>query len=40
MALTIYEIVSGGTKKHYPPGGEDWSVLVAARTPAEARGDL
>jgi len=37
MALTIYEVVSGGTKKHHPPGGEDWSVLVAARSPAEAR---
>ena len=37
MALTIYEVVSGGTKKHHPPGGEDWSVLVAAHSPAEAR---
>ena len=38
MALTIYEVVSGGTKKHHPPGGgEDWSVLVAANNPAEAR---
>jgi hypothetical protein len=37
MALIIYEVVSGGTKKHHPPGGEDWSVLVAAHSPAEAR---
>jgi len=37
MALIIYEVVSGGTKKHHPTGGEDWSVLVAAHSPAEAR---
>jgi hypothetical protein len=37
MSLIIYEVVSGGTKKHHPPGGEDWSVLVAAHHPAEAR---
>lgn len=37
MSLIIYEVVSGGTKKHHPPGGEDWSVLVAAHTPTEAR---
>jgi hypothetical protein len=37
MALIIFEVVSGGTKKNHPPGGEDWSVLVAARSPAEAR---
>src|SRR5947199_5125140 len=30
MALTIYEVVAGGD-------GEDWSVLVAAHSPAEAR---
>ena len=37
MELTIYEVVSGGTKKHNPSGGEDWSVLVAASSPSEAR---
>jgi hypothetical protein len=37
MGLTIYEVVSGGTKKHHPPGGEDWCVLVAAHTPTQAR---
>lgn len=37
LALTIYEVVSGGTKAHCPPGGEDWSVLVAAGSPTEAR---
>lgn len=30
MALTIYEVVAGGDN-------EDWSVLVAANTPTEAR---
>jgi len=30
MTLTIYEVVAGGD-------GEDWSVLVAAHTPTEAR---
>ena len=30
MRLTIYEVVAGGD-------GEDWSVIVAARSPAEAR---
>src|SRR5262245_12143331 len=30
MPLTIYEVVAGGD-------GEDWSVLVAARSLAEAR---
>ena len=30
MALTIYEVVAGGD-------GEDWSVLVAAHNPTEAR---
>jgi hypothetical protein len=30
MALTIYEVVAGGDE-------EDWSVLVAAHSPTEAR---
>jgi hypothetical protein len=30
IALTIYEVVAGGD-------GEDWSVLVAAHSPTEAR---
>jgi hypothetical protein len=30
MALTIYEVVAGGD-------GEDWSALVAAHSPTEAR---
>jgi len=35
--LLIFEVVSGGTKEHHPPGGEDWSVIVAAHTPEQAR---
>lgn len=37
MPLTIYEVVSGGTKQNHPPGGEDWCVVVAATSPTEAR---
>ncbi len=37
MPLTIYEVVSGGTKQHHPPAGEDWCVLVAAHSPTDAR---
>ena len=37
MKLRIYEVVSGGTKEHHPPGGEDWSVIVAAESPTQAR---
>ena len=33
----IYEVVSGGKKEHDSCGGEDWSVLVAAITPSQAR---
>src|SRR5688572_16785091 len=36
MALTIYEVISGGTKTHHPPNGDDWSVLVAANNPLQA----
>jgi hypothetical protein len=35
--MKIYEVVSGGTKQNYPPGGEDWCVLVAAESPDAAR---
>lgn len=36
MRLKLFEVVSGGTKEHHPPGGEDWSVIVAAETPYQA----
>jgi hypothetical protein len=37
MSLTIYEVISGGTKKYHAGAGVDWCVLVAANSPTEAR---
>jgi hypothetical protein len=36
--LLIFEVVSGGRKENIPVGGgEDWSVIVAAHSPEQAR---